>query len=74
MGGARALAKVSGRVRVQLEVDARGEVTSAKVVSGLGFGLDEEALEALRGARFSPGLRCGEAVAGRAVIAVRFEL
>src|SRR5262249_52105010 len=39
-------AGVQGRVRIELAVNDHGEVTDAHVLDGLGYGLDEVALEA----------------------------
>ncbi|APR83765.1 Ferric siderophore transport system, periplasmic binding protein TonB [Minicystis rosea] len=67
-------ANVEGKVRVEVSVAADGSVTSARVLAGLGYGLDEKALEAARRATFEPGTRCGKAVAATFVIAFRFTL
>jgi protein TonB len=67
-------ARVQGRVRIELAVDDRGEVTGARVLDGLGYGLDEAALEAARRLRFSPAMQCSRPVAGPFVIAMRFVL
>lgn len=65
-------ANVEGRVRVELLIDEQGEVKSARVVSGLGYGLDEAALAAAQRMRFRPALRCGKSVAAPFVISMRF--
>lgn len=67
-------AEVQGKVRVEVTVDESGAVVSARVVSGLGHGLDEAALAAARSAKFSPAMRCGKAVRGTFVIGMRFTL
>lgn len=67
-------ARVEGRVRIELAIDDRGEVTDARIVDGLGYGLDEAALAAARRLRFSPAQRCSRAVAAPFVIAMRFVL
>jgi periplasmic protein TonB len=67
-------ANVEGRVRVEVSVGADGKVTGVRLLSGLGFGLDEAALEAARRAGFDPGTRCGKPVAATFVIAMRFSL
>jgi len=56
--GARA-AGVSGKVRVEITVDEQGRVVSARVIQGLGYGLDEAALAAARAMTFEPAVRCG---------------
>ena len=67
-------AGVEGLVRVEVSVSADGSVTGARVLAGLGHGLDEAALEAARRASFEPGTRCGKPVAATAVLPFRFNL
>lgn len=67
-------AGLEGKVRVELQIDAQGQVTSAKVLEGLGMGLDEAAIASLQGATFSPATKCGKATATTFVVAVRFAL
>lgn len=67
-------AAIEGRVRVRLEVDATGAVTNATVISPLGHGLDEAAVQAALGSRFEPALECGRAVAASFVVSIRFTL
>lgn len=67
-------AGLEGKVRVELSVDASGSVTGAKVLEGLGAGLDEAALDAVRGARFSPATRCGKPAASTFTVSIRFTL
>jgi periplasmic protein TonB len=67
-------AGVSGKVRVELRVDTTGRVVSARVLEGLGHGLDEAALEAARGSRFEPATQCGVAAETSFVIGIRFNL
>jgi protein TonB len=59
---------------VELSLDDAGRVTGARVLQGLGHGLDEAALAAARGARFEPATRCGRPVATTFTLAVRFAL
>lgn len=67
-------ANIAGKVRVELTVDATGHVSSARVLEGLGHGLDEAALAAAKAATFEPGTRCGKAAPATFVIAMRFAL
>ncbi len=67
-------AEIEGRVRVELHVDETGAVTSARVLEGLGHGLDEAALAAARAARFEPATRCGRPVEATFTVGVRFAL
>lgn len=67
-------AGIAGKVRIELTVDATGRVASARVLEGLGHGLDEAALAAARAATFEPGTRCGKPTTATFVIAIRFSL
>lgn len=67
-------ANIAGKVRVELTVDVTGKVASARVLEGLGHGLDEAALAAARAATFEPGTRCGKASPATFVVAMRFAL
>ena len=55
-------AHIEGKVRVELTISATGDVTDAHVVEGLGYGLDEAALETARQYKFEPAKRCGQPV------------
>jgi protein TonB len=59
---------------VEIVVDPSGRVVSARVLERAGYGLDEAALRALRGYRFSPAIRDGRAVAVRMRWTVQFRL
>jgi protein TonB len=65
-------AGVSGKVRVEITVDARGRVVAVRILQGLGHGLDEAALAAARAMTFEPGVRCGKPVAATFKVAFTF--
>jgi protein TonB len=67
-------AGIEGRVRVEISIDETGKVVSAKVVSGLGHGLDESAIEAAKRMNFSAATKCGTAVKSTFVLSMRFVL
>jgi protein TonB len=67
-------AHIQGRVRVEVSVDEQGNVISARVIEGLGHGLDEAALAAVKNLHFAAATQCGHAVAAPFVIAMRFQL
>jgi protein TonB len=67
-------AQIAGKVRVEITVGADGAITEARVLQGLGHGLDEAALEAARASTFEPGTRCGKQVATTFTIGMRFAL
>jgi protein TonB len=67
-------AGIGGTVRLRLSVDAEGHVTDAKVISGLGAGLDEAAVEAVRKFRFRPAMHDCAAVPSTLIHAYTFVL
>jgi TonB family protein len=48
---------IEGLIVARARIDADGRVSQARIVKGLGFGLDQNALVALRQWRFRPGTR-----------------
>jgi TonB family protein len=67
-------AGVEGVVVVQAHVDVNGRVSAARLAQGLGFGLDQNALLALRQWQFRPGERHGAAAAMNVAIEIAFTL
>ncbi len=67
-------AKVQGTVVLFLEVDANGKARNVRVVRGLGFGLDEEAVKTVKQWLFRPGYKDGKPVVVAATIEVNFKL
>jgi protein TonB len=67
-------AGIQGKVRVELTVDETGAVVETRVLEGLGYGLDEAALEAAKASRFEPALRCGKPTRTTFVIGIRFAI
>jgi protein TonB len=66
-------AEIEGVVRIQVTVDESGRVIAARVVSGLGYGLDESALAAAKATTFEPATQCGKAIVGTTILPFRFE-
>jgi len=67
-------AGIEGRVIVQFVVDEQGRVVDPVVVRGLGAGCDEEAVRAVRRARFRPGTQRGVPVKVKMSVPVTFRL
>lgn len=67
-------AKKQGTCVLWLIVDAAGHPRDIKVVRGLGLGLDEKALEAVRQWRFQPALKDGKPVDVQISVEVEFHL
>ena len=65
-------AGAEGKVRIELTVDETGRVVSVKVLSGLGYGLDEAAVAAAQSATFEPAIRCGKPTRATFTISMRF--
>jgi periplasmic protein TonB len=65
---------VEGDVRLELVVGVSGAVESARVVRGVGHGLDEAALRAVRQFRFAPATRGGQPVRVRMGWSMQFRL
>lgn len=66
--------EVEGVVRLKVTIDWTGKVIAARVVSGLGYGLDEAALEAVKRFRWKPATKNGEPVSTEITYAYRFVL
>jgi len=67
-------AGIDGRVRIELMIDDRGDVVSAKLLRGLGHGLDVSSLDAAKRTHFVPATRCGKPVAAPLIYSMRFSL
>lgn len=67
-------AGIEGRVTVQFIVNERGEVENPRVIRGIGGGCDEAALEAVKQAKFSPGMQRGRPVRVQYSLPIVFRL
>ena len=67
-------AKVQGMVLLRVAIDKSGRIEEVRVDRGIGLGLDEKAVEAVRRWKFLPGMRNGRAVATTAEVEVHFRL
>jgi TonB family protein len=67
-------AKLQGVVMLYGEVDTNGRLRNIRVTRGLGLGLEEKAIEAVKHWRFRPGTRNGKPVVAPASIEVNFHL
>lgn len=65
---------IEGRVFVQFVVDEQGRPSEVQAVRGIGGGCDEAAVNAVRNARFTPGLQRGRPVKVRMSLPVTFRL
>jgi len=67
-------AGVEGTVYIQAKINKNGDVVDATVIKGLGAGLDEEALNAIKLTKFIPGKQRGKPVNVKMTIPVKFVL
>jgi len=67
-------AKHQGVVVLYGEVDTNGTLRNIRVLQGLGLGLDDKAIQAVKQWRFRPGYRDGKPVVAAATIEVNFHL
>ncbi len=67
-------AKVAGNVLVYLQVDTSGRPAHVRVLRGIGLGLDEKALEAVRQYKFKPAMENGHPVAVEMNVEVNFQI
>ena len=67
-------AEIEGVVLIEVTIDVSGSVVDARVVRGLGYGLDEVALRAAKAWTFQPAMRCGKPIVGHKKIPFRFTL
>jgi protein TonB len=67
-------AKVAGNVLVYLQVDQTGTPRNVRVIRGIGMGLDEKAMEAVRHYKFKPAMENGKPVTVEMNVEVNFQI
>ncbi len=67
-------AEIEGKVVIEAVVDKQGNIIDAFVKIGIGGGLDEVALDAVKNTKFHPGMQRGKPVNVRISIPIRFVL
>lgn len=66
--------RIAGQVRLEVETDAEGRITAARILDGAAPGLfDSAALAIARNSRLAPAYRDGEPVAATALLTLRFD-
>ncbi|MTI86670.1 MAG: energy transducer TonB [Balneolaceae bacterium] len=68
------MAGIEGRVVLQFVIDKEGNVINPEVIRGIGGGCDEEAIRAIKEAKFIPGKQRGRPVNVRFTMPVSFVL
>lgn len=66
--------KIEGEVQLEVMFSSSGAIHVVRVVRGLGFGLDESAVNAASQIRFRPGTRAGAPVDMKGIVHIVFEL
>ena len=66
--------QIQGLVTLEVVLSGVGNVGSIRVVDGLGFGLNEKAIEAARQIRFTPAVKDGRAVSVRVTLQYNFSV
>ena len=66
--------RLQGTVLLYVQVDPSGKAIHMRVLHSLGFGLDEQAMEAVQKWQFKPGFKDGRPVTVEAQIQVNFRL
>ena len=66
--------KIQGTITIELLIDPTGHPRNIEVIRGLGYGLDEKAVEAAGKWRFRPGMKDGEPVSTHATVQMNFSL
>jgi TonB family protein len=67
-------ARLQGSVVIQVAIGTDGLAHGARVLRGVGLGLDENAIEAVSQWQFKPGMKDGQPVKVKATIEVNFRL
>ena len=67
-------AKLQGHVLCSFVVDQNGDPQDIRVISGLGMGLDEDAVKTVRKCKFRPGTRAGHPVRVQFSINIEYRL
>ena len=65
---------IDGEVRLEVLFSAAGQVHVLRVLQGLGYGLDEQAVRAAEQIRFKPASHAGQPVDSTAVVHIIFQL
>jgi len=68
------LNRTQGTVTLRILIDENGDVTDVRVLSGLPDGLNEQAMAAVREAKFKPAMKDGKPVAYRLVVRMDFTI
>ena len=65
---------LTGTVYIEAAIDKKGNVVNAKIIRGIGGGLDEISLNAVKHTKFKPGMQGGRPVKVKMTIPIKFIL
>ena len=65
---------IEGTVKIRAFIEKNGEVSSAEILEGIGYGCDENARLSVYYSRFKPGLQKGNKIKMQIIIPVEFKL
>ena len=66
--------RIEGEVQLTIVIDKRGNVVDARVLKGLGYGLDESAIAAVKEWKYRPAEKDGAKIAVKLETTVNFYL
>lgn len=66
---------IEGQVIISIEIEANGKIKNTKVLKGIGFGCDKEAIRVVQNMpKWIPAKRLGNPIASKIVIPIKFRL
>jgi protein TonB len=65
---------IEGKVIVVAQIDTLGNPTNIKIIRGIGYGCDEEAIRVLSNSKFTPAMDKGNKIVIGLSIPIRFKL
>jgi TonB family protein len=65
---------VEGEVRLEVQFTADNHIHVLRVLQGLGYGLDEQAMRVAEQIKFKPAMHAGRAIDSTAIVHIIFEL
>ena len=68
------LKNIEGRVYVTVIIDSTGKLICPKVLKGLGYGCDEEALRVVTNTKFTPTIYKGNPITAVVTLPIRFKV
>jgi len=67
-------AQKEGKVYLMIYISETGNVDDVKIIKGIGYGCDDEAVDAIKSAKFTPGKNGGVSVKVKMSLSINFKL